>query len=77
MVLYYHRRRADILTEADYFAKNSFTLSASTSSSLNIYAPVLGDLSIRMHLTILLAPDLALKVATAFFAINYNPPKFI
>ena len=58
------------IIEKNYFlAKYSFTLSASTSSSLKQYAPVFADLSIRIHFTILLAPDLALKVATAFLAI--------
>jgi hypothetical protein len=52
---------------ADYFAKKSCTLSLGTISSLKIYAPVFGDLTILITLANERPPEV-LNVATAFFA---------
>ena len=53
-----------------FLLKKSLTSATLTISSLNAYAPVLSDFTMRMHFTLFLSCDLSpLKVATAFFAI--------
>ncbi len=50
--------------------KKSLISSFITISSLNTYAPVLGDLSMRMHFVLVL-PSPFWRDATAFFAMSF------
>lgn len=54
-----------------FLARNAFTWSFGTTSSLKEYAPVLGDLTILITLVKSFAPPLPID-ATTFFAIIYE-----